>query len=135
MKKAFNITILFLPVLVWAVWFLLALNRVRTNPDLGLVQIFLLLCLPVVLSLCNVIVTKDKRSFLKRNVICGAVQVASYYLTGILYYCLISGDSKTMLVNNTFSIVSIVYILLVNLVFYLVKAVCEKLKKKEFNYE
>lgn len=126
MKKAFNITILFLPVFVWAVWFLLAFNRVRTNPDLGLVQIFLLLCLPVVLSVCNVILAKDKQRFLKRNARCGAVQVASYYLTGILYYCLISGDSKTMLVNNTFSIISIVYILLVTVVFYLVKALCDK---------
>ena len=42
-KKIFNITVNIIPLFVWMIWFYLALIDVEVNPNLGTIQILLLL--------------------------------------------------------------------------------------------
>lgn len=130
MKKIINVVLNVLPFFIWIGWFLLALNDVETNPDLGSIQILLLLGLPLVYSIYNVIFSSNKKNFLMQNFVFGVAQVVGYYISGLLYYDYISSDSETILVNNTFSAISVVYILITTLIFYWISVVEEKLKRK-----
>jgi len=130
MKKIFNVVLNVLPFFIWIGWFLLALNNVEINPDLGTIQILLLLGLPLVYSVYNVIFSGNKKNFLMQNFVFGVAQVVGYYISGLLYYDYISSDSETILVNNTFSAISVVYILITTLIFYGISVVVEKLKRK-----
>jgi len=126
MKKFFNIVLNILPFFIWIVWFLLALNDVETNPDLGTIQIILLLGLPLVYSIYNVVFSCDKKCFLMQNFVFGVVQMVGYYICGLLYSDYISGDSETILVCNTFSVISVVYILFITLMFYVIRVNAER---------
>ena len=53
-KKIFNITVNIFPLFVWMIWFYLALIDLEVNPDLGTIQILLLLGLPLLYSIYNV---------------------------------------------------------------------------------
>ena len=132
MKKIFNVVLNVLPFFIWIGWFLLALNNAEINPDLGTIQILLLLGLPLVYSVYNVIFSAKKKNFLMQNFVFGVAQVVGYYISGLLYYDYISSDSETILVNNTFSAISVVYILITTLIFYGISVVVEKLKRKWF---
>ena len=128
MKKIFSITVNIIPFFVWIIWFILALYDIETIPDLGLIQILLLLGLPLLYSIYNVIFSSDKRNFAIQNMIFGVAQVVGYYSSGMLYYNLISGDSETILVFNTFSGISIVYILIATFIFYVIRLLVDKAK-------
>lgn len=130
MKKIFNVVLNVLPFLIWMVWFLLALNDVEINPDLGTIQILLLLGLPLVYSVYNVIFSGNKKNFLIQNFVFGVAQVVGYYISGLLYYDYISNDSETILVNNTFSAISIVYVLITTLIFYWISGIVARLKRR-----
>lgn len=130
MKKIFNVVLNVLPFLIWMVWFLLALNDVEINPDLGTIQILLLLGLPLVYSVYNVIFSGNKKNFLIQNFVFGVAQVVGYYISGLLYYDYISSDSETILVNNTFSAISIVYVLITTLIFYWISGIVARLKRR-----
>lgn len=130
MKKIFNIVLNVLPFLIWMVWFLLAFNDVEINPDLGTIQILLLLGLPLVYSVYNVIFSGNKKNFLIQNFVFGVAQVVGYYISGLLYYDYISNDSETILVNNTFSAISIVYVLITTLIFYWISGIVARLKRR-----
>lgn len=71
MKKIFNVVLNVLPFFIWIGWFLLALNNVEINPDLGTIQILLLLGLPLVYSVYNVIFSANKKNFLMQNFVFG----------------------------------------------------------------
>ena len=130
MKKIFNVVLNVLPFLIWMVWFLLALNDVEINPDLGTIQILLLLGLPLVYSVYNVIFSGNKKNFLIQNFVFGVAQVVGYYISGLLYYDYISSDPETILVNNTFSAISIVYVLITTLIFYWISGIVARLKRR-----
>lgn len=130
MKKIFNAVLNILPFFIWISWFLLALNDVETKPDLWTIQILLLLGLPLVYSIYNVVFSGNKKNFLIQNFVFGVAQVVGYYIRGLLYYDYISSDSETILVNNTFSAISVAYILIATLIFYGISVAVEKSKRK-----
>ncbi len=130
MKKIFNVLINVLPFFIWIGWFLLALNDIETNPDLGTIQILLLLGLPLLYSIYNVLLSKNKKEFLIHNVIFGLSQVIGCFVTVQLYYNHVSSDSETILVGNVFSGISILYISIATLLFYGVKTLVGKVKRK-----
>ncbi len=130
MKKIFNIIINLIPFFVWMIWFYLALIDVDINPDLGMIQILLLLGLPLLYSIYNVFLSKNKKEFVIHNAIFGVSHIIGYYIMGLLYYNYISSDSETVLVINTFSGISILYILIATLVFYGIGAFVDKMRNK-----
>lgn len=119
-----------MPFFVWIGWFFLALYDLETKTDLGMIQIILLLCLPILYSVYNTIFSNNKKNLVIQNAIFGIAHVVGYYISGVLYYDHISSDTETILVNNTFSALSIVYILLVTFAFCGIKFLIDKIKKK-----
>lgn len=129
-KKIFNITVNIIPLFVWMIWFYLALIDLEVNPDLGTIQILLLLGLPLLYSIYNVFFAKDKNEFAIYNSIFGVSHIIGYYIMGLFYYNYISSDSETVLVINTFSGISIIYILIATLIFYGIRVLVEKVRNK-----
>ena len=129
-KKIFNITVNIFPLFVWMIWFYLALIDLEVNPDLGTIQILLLLGLPLLYSIYNVFFSKDKNEFAIYNAIFGVSHIIGYYIMGLLYYNYISSDSETVLVINTFSGISIIYILIATLIFYGIRVLVDKVRNK-----
>ena len=130
MKKIFNIIINIIPFFVWMIWFYIALKDIDINPDLGTIQILLLLGCPLLYSIYNVLLSKNKKEFIINNVVFGFSHIIGYYIAGLLYYDYISSDSETMLVINTFSGISILYVLIATLVFYGIRALVDKMRNK-----
>ena len=112
------------------IWFYLALIDLEVNPDLGTIQILLLLGLPLLYSIYNVFFSKDKNEFAIYNAIFGVSHIIGYYIMGLLYYNYISSDSETVLVINTFSGISIIYILIATLIFYGIRVLVDKVRNK-----
>ena len=110
--------------------FYLALMKVETYPDIGMIQILLLLCLPLLYSTYNVFFSKNKNDFLINSAIFCISHLIGFCIEGALYYNYISSDSETIVVINTFSIISIVYILIVTLIFYGIRAFVDKVRNK-----
>lgn len=129
-KKIFNITVNIIPLFVWMIWFYLALIDLEVNPDLGTIQILLLLGLPLLYSIYNVFFAKDKNEFAIYNAIFSVSHIIGYYIMGLLYYNYISSDSETVLVINTFSGISIIYILIATLIFYGIRVLVDKVRNK-----
>ena len=130
MKKIFNITVNIFPLFVWMIWFYLALIDLEVNPDLGTIQILLLLGLPLLYSIYNVFFAKGRIEFAIYNAIFGVSHIIGYYIMGLLYYNYISSDSETVLVINTFSGISIIYILIATLIFYGIRVLVDKVRNK-----
>ena len=130
MKKIFNIIINLIPFFVWMIWFYLALIDVDINPDLGMIQILLLLGLPLLYSIYNVFISKNKKEFVIHNAFFCVSNIIGYYIMGLIYYKYISSDSETVLIINTFSGISILYILIATLVFYGIRAFVDKMRNK-----
>lgn len=128
MKKVINIAFNVLPFFIWMGWFYCALKHFTI--DLGIIQILMLLGLPLLYSILNLIFSNNKKDFVIHNLIFGVSQVVGYYIAGLLYYDYISSDSETILVINTFSGISIIYILIATLIFYGIRAVVDKVKNK-----
>ena len=117
MKKFYRIVLNILPFFVWTGYFYCALKAYFV-PGLALIQIFLLLGLPLLYSLLNGIFSSSKKEFLTYNLVFGVSQVVGYYIAGALYYNNISSDSGTIQITNAFSVLSIIYILVLSLNFY-----------------
>ena len=130
MKATFNTAINIVPFFIWIFCFYLALMKVETYPDIGMIQIFLLLCLPLLYSIYNVFFSKNKNDFLINSAIFCISHIIGFCIEGALYYNYISSDSETIVIINTFSIISIVYILIVTLVFYGIRAFVDKVRNK-----
>ena len=130
MKKIFNIIINIIPFFIWMIWFYLALIDIDINPDLGVIEIILLLGFPLLYSIYNVLISKNKKEFVINNVVFGISHIIGYYIAGLLYYDYISSDSETVLVINTFSGISIIYVSIITLVFYGIRALVEKMRSK-----
>lgn len=130
MKKIFNIIINIIPFFIWMIWFYLALIDIDINPDLGVIEILLLLGFPLLYSIYNVLISKNKKEFVINNVVFGISHIIGYYIAGLLYYDYISSDSETVLVINTFSGISIIYVSIITLVFYGIRALVEKMRSK-----
>lgn len=130
MKKIFNIIINIIPFFIWMIWFYLALIDIDINPDLGVIEILLLLGFPLLYSIYNVLISKNKKEFVINNVVFGVSHIIGYYIAGLLYYDYISSDSETVLVINTFSGISIIYVSIITLVFYGIRALVEKMRSK-----
>ena len=130
MKKIFNVIINLIPFFLWMIWFCLALIDVDINPDLGMIQILMLLALPLLYSIYNVFLSNNKKEFVIHNVIFGVSHIIGYYIMGLLYYDYISSDSETILVINTFSGISCLYILIATLVFYGIRIFVDKFRNK-----
>ena len=130
MKKIFNIIINIIPFYIWKIWFYLALIDIDINPDLGVIEILLLLGFPLLYSIYNVLISKNKKEFVINNVVFGVSHIIGYYIAGLLYYDYISSDSETVLVINTFSGISIIYVSIITLVFYGIRALVEKMRSK-----
>ena len=128
MKKIINIVFNVLPFFIWMGWFYCALKHFTI--DLGTIQILILLGLPLLYSISNAVFSNNKKDFVIHNLIFGVSQVVGYYIAGLLNYNYISSDSETILVINTFSGISIVYILIATLIFYGIRAIVDKNKKK-----
>ncbi len=116
MKKII-IFVNFFPALIWIAWFLCALYDIEVRPDLGMIQILLLLLLPLIYSLYNLIMSSRKRNFIILNGIFLLSQLMGYYISGSLYYRYVSSDAETLLVMNTFSFLSLIYIMIITLAF------------------
>ena len=130
MKKIFYRIVNVFPLFIWIGWFLLAVSDVDTDSDLGIIQLLLLFALPLLYSLCNAMLSNNKKEFTVNNTMFGVSQIFGYYLAGLLYYSYISSDSKTVLVINTLSGVSILYISIVTLIFYGIRSIIDKVKNK-----
>ena len=130
MKKKFNSIINLIPFFVWMIWFCLALIDVDINPDLGIIQILLLIGLPLLYSIYNVFLSKNKKEFAIHNAIFAVFHIIGYYNMGLFYYNYISSDSETILITNTFSGISILYVLITTLVFYGIRAFVDKMRNK-----
>lgn len=130
MKKIFNIIKNIIPFFIWMIWFYLALIDIDINPDLGVIEILLLLGFPLLYSIYNVLISKNKKEFVINNVVFGISHIIGYYIAGLLYYDYISSDSETVLVINTFSGISIIYVSIITLVFYGIRALVEKMRSK-----
>ena len=127
--KKIPIFVNFFPALIWIAWFLCALYDIEVRPDLGMIQILLLLLLPLIYSLYNLIMSSRKRNFIILNGLFLISQLMGYYISGSLYFRYVSSDSETLLVMNTFSFLSLIYIMIITLAFYGIKALISKYKK------
>lgn len=132
MKKIFNTIVNIVPFFVWMIWFYLALIDIDIdiNPDLGTIEILLLLGFPLLYTIYNVFFAKDRKEFAIYNLIFGVAHIIGYYISGLFYYDYVSSDSETMLVINTFSGISILYVSIVTLIFYGIRAFVDKLRNK-----
>lgn len=128
MKRIIGISLNILPFFVWMGWFYCALHHFTI--DLGIIQILLLLAFPLLYTILNIIIANDKKQFLIYNSFFGISQIVGYYISGLLYYDYISSDSETILVVNTFTGISIVYILIATMVFYGVRVIIDRVRKK-----
>lgn len=129
MKKILNIILNLFPFVIWMGWFYLALGDIKTIPDLGTIQILLLLFLPLIYSIYNLIFSNNAKKFILRNTIFLISQVVGYYLCGLLYYNYISSDSETALIRNTFSFISIIYIVIITLICCGIRLLMRKIRK------
>lgn len=127
MRKAVSVVVDLLPIGVWIGWFFLEFYEVMQN--LWIAEVVLLLILPLLYSVYHVVFSKDKKRFVTSNIFFGGSQVVGYILSGLLYYRFISDDSETIAVVAFFSIASIVYISVMTLLFYGIRALMDRVKK------
>ena len=129
-KKIFNFIFNSLPFFAWIGCFFLELYNVEINPDLVVIYIILLLCLPILYSVYNLFFSADEKEFIIQNTIFGVAQVSGIYINGVLAYNQTYNDAETMIMTNFLSICSIVYILVLTFTFYAVKIPLKKNNKK-----
>lgn len=130
MKKTAHYLINLLPIFLWILYFLFYYYDVKLNVPAFVLQIALLLFIPIVFSIYNSLFCKNKKNFLMLNSILGISQIVGYCLTGFLHYNLISDDSKTIIVTQSLSGISVVYILFITFVFFGVRFLIDKKQNK-----
>lgn len=120
MKMKTNIVINIVSFFIWMLWLLLT----QSSDFNSEIEIILLLAFPFIYSLYNVIACRNKKDFVISNIIFCASNVAGHYIAGMIYHW---GDIDVV---NIFSVISVIYILMATIVFYLLRAFVERFKHK-----
>ena len=131
MKKYIVLNVM--PFLVWILWFVCQFNNIFVPADSVDIQLGLLFYMPIVFALINLVFAKNEKLFLCFNGVFAAAHILGCYISGVLYYSFISNDTETELVNNTFSLISILYIFIITIIFLLVRIIFKKIKKNQKN--
>ena len=123
MKKFIFLNIV--PFLIWILHFICQLSSIFAMFALGA-----LLCMPIIFSVINLVCAKDEKRFMSLNCVFMTAHILGYYISGLLYINFISNDSESKLITNTFSFISLLYVVIITLICLLIKIIYKKVKNK-----
>lgn len=122
-----------IPFVIWMLYFYITYNNIIVSPQIATLQITLLLMLPLLFTVINSISSNTRRFFIIKASIFTVSHIVSYYLSGCLYYRYISDDSETLLVRDTLSLYSLLYIVILTAVVLIFKTIDMKHRNKPNN--
>ena len=118
------------PFLIWILHFICQLSSIFEPVDLAMFALGVLLCMPIIFSVINLVCAKDEKRFMSLNCVFMTAHILGYYISGLLYINFISNDSESKLITNTFSFISLLYVVIISLICLLIKIICKKVKNK-----
>ena len=111
-----------LPIIFYIILFYMQYKNAIPDIYIGfIIPVLLFFVSPVIFSLFNVVFSDTAERFALQNTVYGFSQIIGQFLNFVLYYDNISNDSETEMLSEMGLFSTVIYVLILTLVFYAIK--------------
>ncbi|MBO4897044.1 MAG: hypothetical protein J5590_01945 [Clostridia bacterium] len=122
MKKRLVMIINLLPIVYYIVSFYMSYKNAIPDNYIGfIITVFLFFVSPVIFTLFNANFSDTAERFALQNTVYGFSKIIGQFLDFVLYHDYISNDSESEMLSEIGLLFTVIYILILTLVFYAIK--------------